>query len=980
MTNYSKVFQERWLADLEPKQLKLLLDGYINGLSEEQADAAMHFKGPLVVIAGPGSGKTETIVRRTAILIDHYKVDPSSILLTTFTEKAAGSLVQRVKSRIAEPLYVEQITIGTIHSICLKILEDFGVQRGLFTRSLRVLDEHKLSLFIFKNFEALGLRSTYDKPTAKCIKLMSSFYSSFQERGTDVTALRARMSNSEDSDLITALDTYPNYLRLLEENQALDFSSILSRTFNLLSNEKEVLEKIREKYKYIIVDEYQDTNPLQDQILRLIAEPDNNIVVIGDDDQSLYRFRGATVRNFLDFSNKVPNCKMTKLSENRRSTPEILEVSRLVVERIPAKGRTQKDLITKNSPGHPVTITSFSTDDDEVTGIAETISELKQSGKIKNYSDVAILCYSLSSIFGSLKEQLDARGIPYVAKGDKSFHGEVAIKQILDLMAFATKKKGNVKDLDALKPPIFCFLSEQTVDEVSGQRFEIDVIEAITSPDLIPVKSPYDRKRIYDIVELRRKIINSNYSKKAFTDLLDLFFQILTITETVKFFSLETNIEDSESVLDQLGKFSQLLNDYSNETMRRSFSDFRVFFDYIIQQTLDSPINSNQDDAVNIQTIHQSKGLEYPVVFMPGLVDSRFPGNRGDDHVIPFYDGVHRFWSQFSEYENTDTDFRRVLYVGITRAERLLYLSYFKKKKNKFEASRYLVELSESKKIKIVENCEVPSGIITSKIRINKEKLRISSSHLQYYLFCPTRYKFALKHGLAAPHRGYFSFGSNLHSAIEEISNLVRTKGKNIIKEIDPNIIFERHWNDFGFESVGAEERQKEHARRYFSEFVKHHGDLLETITVSEKKFALEESNFILTGKIDALATPGKNELVVIDFKTGKKEKFDKEPDSTFVNHQANIYIEAVQRTTGETPSGFYLHFLGEAQHEPSSFRKDFIVDKKSRSNVLNLLGETADRIQNRDFAPLKEQERIKKCGLCEFREVCAFRLRAKAA
>lgn len=982
MTKLSKDFENRWFSKLEPSQVKLLLESYLNSLSEEQAEAAMHFEGPLLVIAGPGSGKTETMVRRTAILIDHYKVDPSSILLTTFTEKAAANLVSRVKSRIADPLLVEQISIGTIHGICLKILEDFGLEKGLFTRSLRVLDEHKLSLFIFKNFERLGLNNFYDRPTAANVSAMSSFYSSFQEKGTDIVALKTQMNGMTDVDLDlqAAMESYPGYLVLLEENQALDFSSILARTYTLLSNEADVLKAVRNKFKYIIVDEYQDTNPLQDQILRLISEPSFNVVVIGDDDQSLYRFRGATVTNFLEFAKRVPHCKVSKLSENRRSTPQILEVSRLIVDRIPEQGRTKKDLMTNNTAGAEVTITSFNTDEDEVAGIADAISELYNSGKIKNYSDVAILSYSLSSIFGPLKEQLDARGIPFVAKGDKSFSGEIAVTQIVELMNFVTRRKGNIRDLNSFRPPVFRFLSDKTIDEISSLSFEVDIIEAITSVDQVPVKSLHDRKRIFEMINLRRKIVGSNY-REGYTDLVDMFFQIITITETIKFFSLEASTDESDEVLDQLGKFSQLLTDYSNETMKRSFSDFREFFTYIIRNTLDSPANKNQDDAVVIQTIHQSKGLEYPVVFMPGLVDSRFPSRRADDSSsIPYFNGVHKFWTHFSQYENVDTDFRRILYVGATRAEKLLYLSFFNRKSRRFEPSRYIRELMESKKVKVVESCEVPSDVVTTKVCSSKEKLRISSSHLQYYLFCPTRFKFALKHNLSAPHRGYFSFGSNLHSAIEEVSNLVRINGKEILTKIDPNTIFERHWNTFGFENRGAEQRQKEHARRYFSEFVKNHGSLLETIKVSEKKFTLEESNFILTGKIDAIASTSSKDLVIIDFKTGKKEKFAEEPDSTFVSHQANIYVEAVERTMGETPKGFYLHFLGGDQQSPEEYKRDFSVSKESRGKVLTLLGDTVDRIQGKDFAPIEEQERVKRCGLCEYREVCAFRLRAKAA
>ena len=981
MEKYTKALHQKLFGSLSPSEVEKLIEKYLKGLSEEQAEIAMHFNGPLLVIAGPGSGKTETMVRRTALLIDHYKVDPSEILMTTFTEKAAANLVARVKSKIADPRLVEQITIGTIHSVCLKILEDFGVQEGVFTRSLRILDEHRGSLFIFNNFEELGLKDFYDKPTANNISAMISFYSSLQEKGTDVAKLAKKLDGKEsDDDLKAAIATYPKYLELLKTNQALDFSSILLRTYELVSERPEILEKIRAKFKYIIVDEYQDTNPLQDKILRLIAEPKNNIVVIGDDDQSLYRFRGATVANFLEFDKRVPNCVVKKLSENRRSTKEILEISRLVVDKIPKEGRAEKKLETKNEQGQPITITAYETDEDEVIGIAETISQLYNTGKITSYSDVAVLCYSLSSIFGVLKEQLDARGIPFITKGDKSFSGQIAVQQIVKLMYFATGAKGRVKDLSVCMAPAFYFVSKNSYEEAKAISFEADITEAITRVEDVKISSPHDRKKVFELISLRKRIIDSRWSKKEYSDLLDLFFQILKISEAIKSLSLENSSVEAEEVLDQLGTFSQLISDYSNETLSRSYSDFNTFFSYIIRGALDNPSNVDDQNAVVIQTIHQSKGLEYPVVFMPSMVDSRFPSRRANDSSgIPYFAGVHKFWDREFKHENVDTDFRRILYVGITRAEKLLYLSYFKKKSRKAEPSRYIKELIDSQKITLVDEYIVPQDKLSIKTRHQKEKLRISSSHLQYYLFCPTRFKFALKHGLAAPHRGYFSFGSNLHSAIEEISNLVRTNGSEILKKVKPSDIFEKHWNNFGFDALGAEARQKEHAKKYFENFVSNQGKLLEQITVSEKKFTLEEPKFILTGKIDAIANLNQGAMV-IDFKTGKRAKFDEEPECTFVDHQANIYVEAVERTTGEAPSGFYLHFLGEDQTKQEEFRRDFAVDKESRKKILSLLEDTVDRIEGNDFAPIREEERVQRCSLCEFRDVCAFRLRNKKA
>lgn len=973
VTNRSEKFKAKYFRGLSQEKIDGLESRYLKGLSDEQAAVAMHKDGPLLVIAGPGSGKTETMVRRTAVLVDHHLVDPSSILLTTFTEKAATSLKQRVKVWVPDPNRIEKLTIGTIHSICLGLLEEFGVQKGVYTKSLRVLDEHRASLFLFNNFEALGLKEFYEDPNGTAIKSMLALYSVFQEKGTDVKKLKASLKE-DNTDLLAAIATFPNYLALLKEKQALDFSGILSRAYDLIQD-KEILGAIRARYQYFMIDEYQDTNPLQDSILRTVAGPKNNISVIGDDDQSIYRFRNATVTNFLEFASRVPGCETVSLEENRRSTQQILDVSRLIVERIPQKGRMEKKLFTKREAGAPVTITRYQTDEDEAAGIAETIETLLQTKKIESYGNVAILCYSLSSIFARLKNEFDARGIPFVTRGDKSFLAQGVVQQLIELMTFATAKR-KILSLEALRPPLFQFLSDKSKSEMERLKISDDVTEIERESD-IPINSPYDRRRVFGFIALRREILRSNY-KKGFSDLLDLYFKILTIADTFKFISTG-NGEDSEEVLNQLGKFSQIVTDYSNETGNKRFSDLKYFLTYIIRAAIDNPRDDEDgEDAVVLQTIHQSKGLEYPVVFMPGLVDSRFPGRRDDsDQEVPFVPGVHKFWTTKNDFENVDSDFRRLLYVGATRAESLLYLSFFQKIKNAAQPSRYVQELIDSKKVDVVEASPQPKNKLIIKARPKDDKLRISSSHLQYYLFCPTRYKFAIKHGMAAPHRGYFAYGSSLHSAIEEVTNVARTQG---LDKVDPKEIFLRHWTNFGFESLGAAERQKENASRAFLEFFAKQKPLIKNITVSEKKFTLEESNFILTGKIDAISEPKEDNLVVIDFKTGKKDKFEKEPESTFVEHQANIYSEAVSRVLEKEPSTFQLHFLGESQDKPSEFQKTITVTPGSRKKILNILAETVDRIDGRDFSPIEESERVKRCGLCEFRAICPFTIRQKAA
>ncbi len=944
----------------------------LEGLSDEQRIVAIHLDGPLQVIAGPGSGKTETMARRAAVLIDGFGVDPANMLLTTFTEKAAENLRNRVKKFVTDKYAVENLTIGTIHSICLNLLETFGIQFGKFSRSIRVLDENQQSLFVWTNFEEIGLSEFFDEPNAESVSEVIKLYSQFMEKGTTLSVFsnKVDLENEDNKTMKVAVRTYERYLQTLENEQALDFSSILRKTRELL-NEPTILNAVRSKFKYLMIDEYQDTNPLQDEILRLVASPLNNLMVIGDDDQSLYRFRGATVTNFLSFTSNIPSAKRVFLTENRRSTPQIVAASSLIASTIPSEGRFEKQLFTKNASGEPVILSEFETDEDEINSIAETILSLKEHGKVTSFSDIAILSYSISSIFPRLKEALDSLGIPFQVKGDKSFIGQPTVQALMSGMWFFVRRRGDVKDFSMLAEPILNFSSEKTRDELSMLSFESDVID-IANESVLGVTSKYDSSRLFKLLSLRKEILSSGY-RSGYTDLVDLFFKLITAADTLKFLTLE-NSPDSEEQLNQIGRFSNFVLGYSDETGSRKFSDFKSYVYAILNRNTDSPNIDGNSEAVVIQTIHQSKGLEYPVVFMPGLVASRIPGTRKDEDLIPFFQGVHRYWSIRNTFENMDSDFIRVLYVGMTRAEKLLYLSHFKRIKKANKPSPYIKVLIESEIIKKVE-FPVPEAPLHLKLRTEKDKLRISSSHLQYYVFCPTRYKFALKHGVQVPHRGYFAFGSNLHSAIEEASNLLRREGTKSLNDEQISALFQKHWNTYGFLNRGAAEAQKKVAEKRFSNFVKAHASTLESVKYSEKKFTLEEDNFILTGKIDAI-TGNENNLVVVDFKTGEKKKFEQEPESSFVKYQGNIYVEAVERTLGVVPDNFYLHFLGEDQSKESEYKWQFSVNNSTRKEVLGLLDETAEKIKRSDFTPISEPDR---CKSCEYKNVCPFSVKKAA-
>lgn len=929
----------------------------LSSLSEEQRAIAEIALGPIQVIAGPGSGKTETMVRRTAYMIDCLDIDPSEILITTFTEKAAENLKLRIKNWVSDNRKAENLTIGTIHGVCLQILEEHGIKYGFYKRAARVLDEGSQALFIWSNFEDIGLNTFFAKDDVKEISEIIKIFNQFSERGTDLTEFKKHINpNSSDACIIAAVETYPKYIEVLNKEQALDFATILTRTLELLSL-PEARDEIRARFKYVMVDEYQDTNELQDIILRTIAAPLYNIMVIGDDDQSLYRFRGATVTNFLRFDKVVPNVKKLYLSQNRRSTPEIVSIANSMSETIPTQGRFAKNLFTNNPNGNKVKLTRFDTEEDELQEIVNQIRELKRTAAIKSYNEVAILAYSVSGMFPRLRDKLDAAQVPYKVKGDKSLFEQPSIIALMNALSFLTKGPGQIKDFNLIQSPIFQAETPTTLTELIA----INHPEEISEVTQINISSRKDKEKLQKLLKMRKEILASKY-RKGYADLVDLFFKAITILDTIKTLS----DQQDEETLSEIGKFSNFLSSYSDETGDRSYFRFKSYVYGFLRKSTDKA-EINEDETITIQTIHQSKGLEYPVVFMPSLVDSRLPGNRADSDIVPFIPGVHEYWSSRNQFENRDTDFQRLLYVAMTRAEKLLYMSYFDRINRNATPSRYITFLLKDDRIEPaspVISLEVP---LNSHTRSNKDKLRLSSSHLQYYIFCPNRFKLALKNNIKAPQKGYFAFGSSLHSAIEEASNIIKQFPRKLsLEEIQQ--IFENNWSPFGFANKSAADAQKAIANQRFINFIQHHGEILQSIKVSEKKFTLEEDNFVLTGKIDAILESSNQSLSVIDFKTGSKARFKEEPENSFVHFQANIYMEAAERLLGINSGTYYLHFLGENQNNESDYKRSLEVTPQSRKDVLNLINETAERINCNDFSPTPDEAR---CSSCEYKQVC---------
>ncbi len=648
-------------------------------LNTEQKEAVFHTEGPLLILAGAGSGKTRVLTHRIAYLIEEKGVNPWNILAITFTNKAAGEMRERVDNIVG--FGSESIWVSTFHSTCVRILRRF-IDRLGYDNNFTIYDSDD--------------QKTVMKDVCRYLQIDTK---NFKERAllNTISSAKDQMILPEEFKLQAGGDfrqqkiaqVYEEYEKTLKSNNALDFDDLLVKTVQLLETQPDVLDYYQERFRYIMVDEYQDTNTVQFKLISILAGKYKNLCVVGDDDQSIYKFRGANIKNILNFEQEFEDAKVIKLEQNYRSTSNILDAANAVISH--NVGRKDKKLWTENGKGEKIKFREFDNAYDEAEYIVGDIRENVEKGSC-TYHGNAIL-YRTNAQSRMFEERFVTANIPYKVVGGVNFY---ARKEIKDLLAYL-KTVDNGKDDLAVKRIINVpkrGIGATTINRVQENAVErgISFYDALCSVDLIPGIGRASSK-----LESFVALIEHLKQRTEETSIVGLMDEIIEMIGYEEYLSAEGD-EEAEARMENIDELKNKIVAYeeSCENEKPTLSGFLE--EVALVADIDS-LDENSDYVV-LMTLHSAKGLEFPCVYLAGMEDGLFPSYMTITADDPM------------EIEEE----RRLCYVGITRAKQELTMTY---------ARRRMVhgETQYNKMSRFLK--EVPMHLLSTGNKFRKEEIEL---------------------------------------------------------------------------------------------------------------------------------------------------------------------------------------------------------------------------------------------------------------
>ncbi len=676
VTGIGQMFDEQKFIGEQERSMSIY-----DTLNKPQREAVLHTDGPLLILAGAGSGKTRVLTHRIAYLIDERGVNPWNILAITFTNKAAEEMRQRVDSLVS--FGAESIWVSTFHSACVRILRRFIDRLGYDNRfTIYDTDDQKTLM------KEVCRKVDIDTKVYKERNLLAAVSSAKNEM---ILPDEFELNAGGDFGQLKIAKVYREYEAQLKANNALDFDDLLVKTVQLLETQPDVLEYYQERFRYIMVDEYQDTNTVQFRLVRLLAGKYRNLCVVGDDDQSIYKFRGANIRNILDFEHEFPDAHVVRLEQNYRSTGNILNAANGVIRN--NRNRKEKTLWTDNGEGEKIQLRQFDTAFDEAEYIAEDIKKEVQEGA--SYNDSAVL-YRTNAQSRLFEEKFIAMNIPYKIVGGINFY---ARREIKDLLAYLKTVDNGQDDLAVRRiinvPKRGIGLTTINRIQESADERGIGFYEALLAPDLIPGVGRSASK--LDSFAALIEYFKGQTEKESITDLLREIIEKTGYVESLEAedkVEAESRIENIDELVNKAAAYEEDCQDRGEEASLSGFLE-----EVALVADIDS-LDEDQDYVV-LMTLHSAKGLEFPHVYLAGMEDGLFPS-----------------YMTITSDDNEDLEEeRRLCYVGITRAEEKLTLTCARRRMVRGETqfnkmSRFIkeipMELIDTGNRKIEEGTQIP--------------------------------------------------------------------------------------------------------------------------------------------------------------------------------------------------------------------------------------------------------------------------------
>ena len=615
------------------------MQNILEGLNDKQYEAVINTEGPSLVIAGAGSGKTKVLTHKISYLINEKNVKPWNILAITFTNKAANEMKQRIENLVGGQA-TNDMWIGTFHSICVRILRKF-IDRIGFDSSFIIFDA-----------------SDQKSLVKQCLKELNIDDKIFTDRG-----VLSEISNAKNEMLIpvqyavkangeyrkeTIAKVYSLYQSKLKQNNSIDFDDIINYTIQILTENPDILEYYSEKFRYVLVDEYQDTNKAQFTLITLLSAKHGNITVVGDNDQGIYSFRGADISNILNFEKDFPGTKIIKLEQNYRSTKPILDAANAVIKHNPKK--YEKNLWTENKEGNMPKLHVAKNEYDEASYIVEQIEHLRREEYFK-YSDFTIL-YRTNAQSRAIEDILRRENIAYRIIGGQKFYERKEIKDTISYLRLIQNPADNLSLQRIINEP------KRGIGKTSLEKIEeIANTNGISMYEVIKKAETFGLNKVFLNSREFVNIIEEMHAKKDDMLISELIKETLNKTGYTKALELE-NTAQAEARIENIEEFLTVAMEFEKEMSENSLAEF------LESITLTSDVDGmdENEDSVTLMTLHSAKGLEFPVVFLVGMEEGLFPSYRS-----------------IGEEKELQEE-RRLAYVGITRAKQYLYLTCAKQR------------------------------------------------------------------------------------------------------------------------------------------------------------------------------------------------------------------------------------------------------------------------------------------------------------
>lgn len=602
-----------------------------NNLNDKQLEAVKHTEGPLLILAGAGSGKTKVLVHRIAYLIEHMGVSPYNIMAITFTNKAAAEMRERVERII--PNVGSSIWVMTFHASCVRMLRRF-IDRIGYDNNFSIYDTEDQKTLIKRIYKNLNLDPKIIKEKT-AIRAISSYKD-------ELTSPEEALRQTNDFYDRQIINIYSEYQKALKQNNALDFDDIIVKCVELLERDEEVREYYQEKFKYIMVDEYQDTNNAQFRLIKLLADKYKNLCVVGDDDQSIYKFRGANIFNILNFENVYKDTKLIKLEQNYRSKANILNVANAVIKN--NKGRKDKSLWTANDSGEKIRVMEF----ENAAGEAEfIINEIKQ--KASDYSEWAVL-YRTNAQSRLLEERCVLLNIPYQLVGGVNFYQRKEIKDVVAYLKILSNPNDDISLLRIINLPKRG-IGASSIAKISAYASlnSLSLWEVLSDIDNIEELSK-SKSKFSVFSESIEKLQEAKEKEESVADIIDFIMDEINYKASF----LEEGTEEALARIENIEEFKNKAREYESTELEAFLEDIALIAD----------IDRYDEDSkrVTLMTLHAAKGLEFPYVYMSGMEEGLFPSSM----------------SLFTGNESDVEEERRLCYVGITRAKKELCMTFAK--------------------------------------------------------------------------------------------------------------------------------------------------------------------------------------------------------------------------------------------------------------------------------------------------------------